>query len=120
MDNEESIRHAAINDLERAVGPQSALYIMSKLPVVNWHELATKDDLKALATKDDLKALATKDEFQELKLSTSADLRVMCADLRTDVHQAITEQTRFMVTFFVPFITGWSAVVLVAAKLWLN
>lgn len=104
MDSEEAIRHAAITDLERAIGPHSALYIMSTLPVVNWHELATKDDSKHVATKDDLQHVATKD-----------DLRVFGAELRMEIHQSFEAHTRWMVGYM----TTLSAVVLTVAKLWL-
>jgi hypothetical protein len=97
VDNEESIRHTAVSDLERAIGPRSALYIMSKLPVVNWHELATKEDLKPLATKD--------------------DLRVLAAEIRSEMHQGFTEQTRWLVGFMTTFVGVWSAVLIGAAKL---
>lgn len=97
MDNEESIRHTAVSDLERAIGPQSALYIMSKLPVVNWHELATKEDLRQLREE----------------MATKADLRVLAAELRMEMHQGFASQTRWLAGFNVTL----AAVVLAAAKL---
>lgn len=101
MDNEESIRHTAVSDLERAIGPQSALYIMSKLPVVNWHELATKEDIRQLREE----------------VATKVDLKVLAADIRSEMHQGFTEQTRWLVGFMTTFVGVWSAVLIGAAKL---
>lgn len=96
MDTEESIRHAAVTDLERAIGPQSALYIRSNLPIVNRHELATKEDLESLVTKDDLKVLA--------------------AEIRSELHQGFVDPTRWLVGYTTTFIGVWSAVLIGAAK----
>lgn len=66
---------------------------MSWLPIVNWHELATKEDLKVYATKD--------------------DLRVMSAELRIELHQSLASQTRWLAGFNLTL----AALVLTVAKL---
>ena len=133
MNNEESERAKALSDLERATSSHTAAYIMSKLPPNNWNELATKSDLVGLATKADLaealanyptkadlanyptkadlaEALAnypTKAELAELR----AEMHVMGADLRTEIHRSIVSQTRWILGY----LTGWTGIVLAIA-----
>ena len=99
MASGESIRMRVVAELERVVGPEAALYIMSNLPVVDWHELATKTDLHAelaavreeMATKADLRVLAA-----ELRGEMSA-LRGEMSGLRGEMYQALNAQTKWFV-----------------------
>jgi len=96
MSSDDEQRAAAVHDLEQAIGARSALYIMGKLPVVDWNRLATKDDLDRL-----------RDE-----MATKHDLRVLSAELCTELHQAISNQTKWFAGFVTTFIALWSGVVL--------
>lgn len=113
MDHDDSIRMRVVGELERLIGPEAALYNMSNLPIVNWHELATKEDLEAIraemATKADLRVLnaewhgefaSLRTEFATLRADSAtefASVRTELATLRGDMHQAIAAQTRWFV-----------------------
>ena len=95
-----------VAELERVVGPEAALYIMSNLPVVDWHELATKTDLHAelaavreeMATKADLRVLAAelRGEMSGLRGEMSG-LRGEMSGLRGEMYQALNAQTKWFV-----------------------
>ena len=77
---------------ESVLGPEGASTLMSHLPPVTWHHVATKDDLAVLETR--LRA--------EISVSASglrtemADLRTEMAIMRSDPAGSITRQTRWM------------------------
>jgi hypothetical protein len=81
--------------LEALLGVEEANTRMAHLPPVNWHEVATKDDLRALESV------------------MRSDFRAELAGVRADFHQSMIEQTRWIVGF----ICGWSAVVVTIARL---
>lgn len=76
--------------LEAVLGSEEADTLMAHLPPVRWRDVATKDDLRSL----------------------EAVVRSEIAGVRVGVHQAMVEQTRWMVGF----ICGWSAVVVTVAR----
>ena len=64
---------------------------MTRMLPVPWHDVATKDDLRVL----------------------SAELRRDMADLRTELHQSIIGQTRWLTGY----VTALSVVMLAVARL---
>lgn len=122
MDSDESIRMRVVGELERVLGPEAALYIMSNLPVVNWHELSTKADLAAVSADVAALAASTKAEFTAIRdeMATKADLRVFVAELRseiatvrTEMYQGLISQTKWFVGTNVALV----GIALTAAKL---
>ena len=89
--------------LEAVLGAEEASTLMSHLPPVTWDQVATKDDLRALeaSLRSDISVSASglRAEMADLRTelrTDMAELRTGLATLRTDISDAITRQTRWM------------------------
>ena len=89
--------------LEAVLGAEEASTRMSHLPTVTWDQVATKDDLRALeaSLRSDISVSASglRAEMADLRTelrTDMAELRTGLATLRTDISDAITRQTRWM------------------------
>ena len=95
MTIDERLRLNIHNKLTELLGSEEADALMSRMIPVPWHDVATKDDLRVL----------------------SAELRTEMAELRTDlraeIHDAIVGQTRWVTGY----VTALSVVMLAVARL---
>ena len=93
MEVDELQRRQLFNDLDRAIGPDSAAVLMNYLPPAGWADLATKGDLDVLqgATKAEFDAVraATKAEFDAVRTETRAEFASVRQELAS--HRAETK-----------------------------
>ena len=78
--------------LDSVLGAEEVSTLMSHLPPVTWDQVATKEDLRALEAN--LRA--------EISVSASGlrtEMAHLRTDLRTEISDAITRQTRWMLGF---------------------
>ena len=95
---DERARHQLYLRLEEHLGADAATTLMEHLPPTGWSEVATKRDLDQLraATRSDLDQLADR----------------LRAEIRAELHQALSEQTRTVV--LIAALTNVGAVLTVA------
>ena len=100
----EAERHEIYESLKNQHGEKVASNLMSMLPPVGWADVATKTDVQSEvhALRTDLHALEAKLEGRMDRLEGRMD--VMAADLRTEMHVSIRNQTWALVAWT----TGWT------------
>jgi hypothetical protein len=109
MTVDDRTRYNLHRKLEAVLGPEEANTLMAHLPPVTWQDVATTRDLGTLETS--IRAEIT--VFRSDMRAEFADVRGEIANVRGETHQAIVEQTRWLVGF----ICAWSAVVVAVARL---
>jgi hypothetical protein len=92
---DERLRLNIHNKLTELLGTEEADALMAHMLPVPWHDVATKDDLRVLSA--------------ELR----TEFRTELADLRTELHQSIVGQTRWLTGY----VTTLSVVMLAVARL---
>jgi len=83
---------------------------------VPWHDVATKDDLRLLRSDFDVLRAEVRTEIVGVRAELRTEIagvRTEIADLRTEFHQAIISQTRWLMGY----VTALSAVMLTVARL---
>ena len=114
----EGRRLALLNRMREVLGEEEARTLMENLPPVNWHDLATKDDLKTInkaieankaaieANKAAIEASEQRlrvemhAEFANFRTETSAEFKTLRAENkehRGEVALQFAKQTRMMV-----------------------
>ena len=88
---DERLRLNIHSKLTELLGSEEATALIEHIMPVPWHDVATKDDLKLLR----------------------ADLEVFRAELRAEMHQGFTAQTRWLMGY----VTALSAIMLAVARL---
>ena len=89
--------------LEAVLGAEEASTLMSHIPPVTWDQVATKDDLRALEasfrSEISVSASGLRAETADLRTEMAelrTEIHTGTATLRTDISDAITRQTRWM------------------------
>ena len=98
MTIDERLRLNIHNKLTALLGSEEADALIAHIMPVPWHDVATKDDLQLVRADIDV---------------LRADMGRDMADLRTEPHQAITSQTRWLMGY----VTALSAIMLAVARL---
>ncbi|MCQ3806678.1 MAG: hypothetical protein OXB92_15435 [Acidimicrobiaceae bacterium] len=107
----EGERFALLNRLREVVGEEEARTLMESLPPVHWHELATKDDIRAIEAEQRRLCTEMDAEFTNLRTEISAEfthlrteifaefktLRAENQEHRGEVALQFAKQTRMMV-----------------------
>ena len=98
MTIDERLRLNIHNKLTALLGSEEADALIAHIMPVPWHDVATKDDLRLVRADIDV---------------LRADMGRDMADLRTELHRAITAQTRWLMGY----VTALSAIMLAVALL---
>ena len=107
----EGQRLALLNRLCEVLGAEEARTLMESLPAVHWHDLATKDDLKATnkAIEANKAAIEASEQrlriemhagFANIRTETAAEFKTLRAEnkeLRGEMALQFAKQTRTMV-----------------------
>lgn len=120
MPGSEEERLALLNRLTEAIGADAARTIMESLPPMQWDQLATKDDLKALEER-----LVSKfdGEFANVR-GVVAEVRGEVAEVKGEIKELhgsisleISKQTRTLVFTLVGFaLTVWISILAIGVS----
>lgn len=106
MSVDDQQRYQLHQRLESVLGTEEAATLMSHLPPVTWHNVATRDDLRVTTAE-------LRGEMAELR----TEMRVGFADVRTDlgqqIHDAMITQLRWSLGFF----AAWSTAMLATVRI---
>ncbi|MDW3214992.1 MAG: hypothetical protein R8G01_13395 [Ilumatobacteraceae bacterium] len=96
--------------LEAVLGQQEADTLMSHLPPVTWHDVATKDDVRAseVAVRAHVDA-----SVERLGTELRSEMHVLGADLRREFVEATNRQIKWLVTFA----AAWTSVLVTVVRL---
>ena len=95
--------------LEAVLGQEEADTLMSHLPPVTWHDVATKDDIRAceVALRNHIDGT-----FGSLGTQLRSEMQVLGSDLRREFIEATNRQIKWLVTFA----AAWTTVLLTLAR----
>ena len=124
---DERARHELFLRLEQVLGPESAETLMEMMPPVGWADVATKRDLDALEQRMglrfelvDQRFAALDERFGALDQRFDASEQRLLAAFRSELlaqSNAITAQTRTMVTANLGALLSMAALAFGAARL---
>ena len=86
MSISESQRRQLFNDLERAIGAESAAILMERAFAVDWRELATHASVEALRASTDAQFVAVRGEIAELR----GEISELRGEMRSQLPKLIT------------------------------
>jgi hypothetical protein len=102
---DERLRLNIHTKLTELLGSEEATALIEHIMPVPWHDVATKDDLRLVRADIDV----VRADIVVLR----ADMGRNMADLRTEMHQSIVVQTRWLVGY----ISAFGAIMLAVARL---
>ena len=113
---DERLRLSIHTQLTELLGSEEATALIEHIMPVPWHDVATKDDLQLMRTDVENVRVELRADMAVLR----ADMEVLrsdmgrdMADLRTEMHQGFTAQTRWLMGY----VTALSAIMLAVARL---
>lgn len=77
MEVDELQRRQLFNDLDRAIGPDSAAVLMTYLPPAGWADLATKGDLDVARSETKAEFASVRREIASLRAEMTAGFEIL-------------------------------------------
>jgi hypothetical protein len=84
MEVDELQRRRLFNDLDRAIGPDSAAVLMTYLPPAGWADLATKGDLDIARSETKAEFASVRRELDVLRTETKAEFKAVRTETRAE------------------------------------
>ena len=106
---DERLRLSIHTRLTELLGSEEATALIEHIMPVPWHDVATKDDLDNLRVELRADVAVVRADIDVLRADMGRDM----ADLRTEMHQSIVTQTRWLVGY----ISAFGAIMLAVARL---